>query len=112
MEQFGIPFHCISHQNLEQTVHEDRVADMLAGYTPEYSVLAKYIRILSPKFVARYPDRMFNIHHSFLPAFIGAKPYHLAHERGVKIIGATAHLVNYDLDTAPIIAQGSIPVTH
>ncbi len=112
MEQFGIPFHYISHQNLERTVHEDRVADVLAGYTPEYIVLAKYMRILSPKFVARYPDRMINIHHSFLPAFIGAKPYHQAHERGVKIIGATAHIVTDDLDTGPIIAQGVIPVNH
>jgi methionyl-tRNA formyltransferase len=70
------------------------------------------MRILSPKFVARYPQRMINIHHSFLPAFIGAKPYHQAHERGVKIIGATAHIVTDDLDTGPIIAQGVIPVNH
>jgi formyltetrahydrofolate deformylase len=112
VEQFGIPFHYVSHQNLERTVHEDRVADVLAVYAPEYIVLAKYMRILSPKFVARYPQRMINIHHSFLPAFIGAKPYHQAHERGVKIIGATAHIVTDDLDTGPIIAQGVIPVNH
>jgi len=70
------------------------------------------MRILSPKFVARYPNRMINIHHSFLPAFIGAKPYHQAHDRGVKIIGATAHIVTDDLDTGPILAQGVIPVNH
>ena len=106
VEQFGIPFHYVSHQNLERMAHENLVADVLAVYAPEYIVLAKYMRILSPKFVARYPQRMINIHHSFLPAFIGAKPYHQAHERGVKIIGATAHIVTDDLDTGPIIAQG------
>jgi formyltetrahydrofolate deformylase len=112
VEQFGIPFHFVSHQNLERTAHEDLVGDVLAGYAPEYIVLAKYMRILSSKFVARYPKRMINIHHSFLPAFIGAKPYHQAYERGVKIIGATAHIVTDDLDTGPIIAQGTIPINH
>ena len=112
VEPFGIPFHFISHQNLEREAHEDRIAEALADYAPEYIVLAKYMRILSPKFVARYPNRMINIHHSFLPAFIGAKPYYQAYERGVKIIGATAHLVTDDLDTGPIIAQGVIPVNH
>ena len=112
VEQFGIPFHYVSHQNLERTAHEDRVGDILANYAPEYIVLAKYMRILSAKFVARYPNRMINIHHSFLPAFIGAKPYHQAYERGVKIIGATAHIVTDDLDTGPIIAQNVIPVNH
>ena len=112
VEPFGIPFHYISHQNLERAAHEDAVAEILAGYSPEYIVLAKYMRILSPRFVARYPCRMINIHHSFLPAFIGAKPYHQAYERGVKIIGATAHIVTDDLDTGPIIAQSVIPVNH
>jgi len=112
VEQFGIPFHYVSHQNLERTAHEDLVAEVVREYAPEYIVLAKYMRILSPKFVARYPNRMINIHHSFLPAFIGAKPYHQAYERGVKIIGATAHIVTDDLDTGPIIAQGVIPVNH
>lgn len=112
VEHFGIPFHFISHQNLERTAHEDLVADVLKDYSPEYIVLAKYMRILSPKFVPRYPNRMINIHHSFLPAFIGAKPYHQAYHRGVKIIGATAHIVTDDLDTGPIIAQNVIPVNH
>jgi formyltetrahydrofolate deformylase len=112
VEQFGIPFHFVSHQNLEREAHEDLIAGVLAEYAPEYIVLAKYMRILSAKFVARYPNRMINIHHSFLPAFIGAKPYHQAYERGVKIIGATAHIVTDDLDTGPIIAQGVIPVNH
>lgn len=112
VEQFGIPFHWVSHEKLERTAHEDRVAEIVKDYAPEYIVLAKYMRILSPKFVARYPNRMINIHHSFLPAFIGAKPYHQAHQRGVKIIGATAHIVTDDLDTGAIIAQGVIPVNH
>ena len=112
VEQFGIPFHCVDHRNVERPAHEELIADVLADYAPEYIVLAKYMRILSPRFVARYPNRMINIHHSFLPAFIGAKPYHQAHERGVKIIGATAHIVTDDLDTGPIIAQGVIPVNH
>jgi formyltetrahydrofolate deformylase len=102
----------VSHENLERTAHEDRVADVISDYAPEYIVLAKYMRILSPKFVARYPKRMINIHHSFLPAFIGARPYHQAYERGVKVIGATAHVVTDDLDTGPIIAQDTIPVNH
>ena len=76
VEQFDIPFHHVDHQNLERSAHEDRIADVLKDYAPEYIVLAKYMRILSPGFVARYPNRMINIHHSFLPAFIGARPYH------------------------------------
>jgi formyltetrahydrofolate deformylase len=110
--QFGIPFHCVSHKDLERDEHEKRVMEVVDRYAPEYLVLAKYMRILTPRFVAKYKNRTINIHHSFLPAFIGAKPYHQAHERGVKIIGATAHIVTDDLDTGPIIAQGTIPVNH
>ena len=112
VEQFGIPFHCVSHKDLDRVEHEKRVMEVVESYAPEYLVLAKYMRILTPAFVARYRDRVINIHHSFLPAFIGAKPYHQAHVRGVKIIGATAHIVTDDLDTGPIIAQGTIPVNH
>ena len=75
-------------------------------------VLARYMQILSPGFVADWPERIINIHHSFLPAFVGAKPYHQAHERGVKVIGATAHYVTAELDQGPIIAQSVAPVTH
>ena len=85
---------------------------MVDRYTPRYLVLAKYMRILTPTFVARYRDRVINIHHSFLPAFLGAKPYHPAYQRGEKIIGATAHIVTDDLDTGPIVAQNVIPVNH
>ena len=80
--------------------------------TPDYVVLAKYMRILTPNFVAQFPHKIINIHHSFLPAFIGAKPYQQAFERGVKIIGATAHFVTNDLDEGPIITQNVIPVDH
>lgn len=112
VKPFGIPFHCVSHRDRDRAEHEKRICETIDGYHPEYLVLAKYMRILTPAFVARYRDRIVNIHHSFLPAFIGAKPYHQAYERGVKIIGATAHIVTDDLDTGPIIAQNVIPVNH
>ena len=112
VKQFGIPFHCISHKDLDRTEHEKQVIEAIDSYAPEYIVLAKYMRILTPNFVAHYRNRVINIHHSFLPAFIGAKPYHQAYVRGVKIIGATAHIVTDDLDTGPIIAQNVIPVNH
>ena len=79
---------------------------------PDYIVLAKFMRILSPTTVAKYEGRIINIHHSFLPAFIGANPYRKAFERGVKLIGATAHFVSNELDEGPIIAQQIIPVNH
>jgi formyltetrahydrofolate deformylase len=81
-------------------------------YRPEYLVLAKYMRVITPNFVDRFPNKIINIHHSFLPAFIGANPYRQAYERGVKIIGATAHFVNNDLDEGPIIAQDVKSVDH
>lgn len=112
VKSFGIPFHYVSHQDLERAEHEQRVAEVVDSYSPEYLVLAKYMRILTAAFVARYSNRVINIHHSFLPAFIGAKPYHQAYERGVKVIGATAHIVTDDLDTGPIIAQSVIPINH
>ena len=112
VERFDVPFHHVSHDGLAREAHEGRVFDAIAPYAPDYLVLAKYMRVLTPAFVARYPGRIVNIHHSFLPAFVGARPYHQAFERGVKIIGATAHVVTDDLDTGPIIAQGVLPVTH
>jgi formyltetrahydrofolate deformylase len=112
VEKFGIPFHFVPHQGKSQQEHEELVLSALEAYDPAYLVLAKYMRILSPAFVERFPERIINIHHSFLPAFVGAKPYHRAFERGVKIIGATAHFVTEDLDEGPIIAQDVIPVDH
>ena len=110
--RFDIPFHFIPHQNKTREAHEAEVLATLAPYRPEFVVLAKYMRILSSEFVAHYPNRLINIHHSFLPAFVGASPYAQAYERGVKIIGATAHFVNEQLDQGPIIAQSVIPIDH
>jgi len=110
--KFEVPFHCVPTDGLDRAAHEAAVAEILDRIRPEYLVLAKYMRVLSPGFVSRYPSRIINIHHSFLPAFIGAKPYHQAFQRGVKVIGATAHLVTDDLDAGPILVQHVIPVDH
>lgn len=110
--QFGINFHWLPHAGQSREQHEAAMEEIIQRYQAEYVVLAKYMRILSPAFVARFPQRIINIHHSFLPAFIGASPYRQAYERGVKIIGATAHFVNNDLDEGPIIVQSVIPVDH
>ena len=110
--KFDIPFHCISPEGMSREQHEEAVLETIRQYNPEFLVLAKYMRILSPEFVSQFPNRIINIHHSFLPAFIGANPYAQAYERGVKIIGATAHFVNNQLDQGPIIAQNVIPVDH
>ena len=112
VERFNIPFHCISHQNLTREQHDELLAQKIDEYAPDLVVLAKYMRVLNPQFVARYPNRVINIHHSFLPAFIGAKPYQRAYERGVKLIGATAHFINNELDEGPIIMQNVINVDH
>lgn len=111
-EKFGIPYHYISHENISREEHEKLVIECINQYSPEYLVLAKYMRILSPWFVSNYPNKIINIHHSFLPAFIGANPYKQAFERGVKIIGATSHFVNNNLDEGPIIMQEVIPINH
>lgn len=112
VEKFDIPFHCISADDMEREAHEDLVIEKINEYEPELIVLAKYMRILTPKFVQTFPKKVLNIHHSFLPAFIGANPYKQAHHRGVKIIGATAHYVTDDLDEGPIIAQDVVNVDH
>jgi formyltetrahydrofolate deformylase len=113
VKKFDIPFIAISHDGLSREGHESKVLEELAKYKDiDYIVLAKYMRILTPKFVETYADKIINIHHSFLPAFIGANPYKQAYERGVKIIGATSHFVNNNLDEGPIIAQEVIHVDH
>lgn len=112
VEKFDIPFHCISAEDMSREAHEELVINKINEYSPELIVLAKYMRILTPKFVQAYPQKVLNIHHSFLPAFIGANPYKQAHHRGVKIIGATAHYVTDDLDEGPIIAQDVVRVDH
>jgi formyltetrahydrofolate deformylase len=111
-ERFDMPFYRVSHEETTKELFEQQIADIIDKFTPDYIVLAKFMRILSPGFVARYPARIINIHHSFLPAFAGANPYRKAFERGVKLIGATAHFVTHELDEGPIITQEIIPVSH
>lgn len=111
-EKFGLPFHYVGHEGREHSLFEQELLDVLDLYQPDYIILAKFMRILSPAFVGRYNERIVNIHHSFLPAFKGADPYRRAFQRGVKLIGATAHIVNDDLDEGPIITQQIIPVRH
>ncbi|MBN9380473.1 MAG: formyltetrahydrofolate deformylase [Chitinophagaceae bacterium] len=110
--RFEIPFSHISHQEIDKEVFEQQILDVLLRCQPDYIVLAKFMRILSPAFIGAFPTRIINIHHSFLPAFVGASPYRQAFERGVKLIGATAHFVTDQLDEGPIIAQQIIPVSH
>ncbi len=113
VEKFDIPYVCVSHEGLQRAEHEEKILEEIGKFGEiDYIVLAKYMRILTPEFVAHFDERIINIHHSFLPAFIGANPYKQAYDRGVKIIGATAHFVNNNLDEGPIIAQDVIPVTH
>lgn len=112
VDKFSKPFYWVSTENKEKHVQEKEVLDIIDEYNPDYIVLAKYMRILSPDFVEHLQGRIINIHHSFLPAFIGANPYKKAFIRGVKIIGATAHFVSDDLDDGPIITQEVISINH
>jgi formyltetrahydrofolate deformylase len=111
-DRFQVPFHCVPHHGLDRAAHDRAVLEALSAYAPDFIVLAKYMRILGEEFVERYRGRIINIHHSFLPAFVGANPYRQAFERGVKMIGATAHFVSEVLDDGPIIAQTTVPVDH
>jgi formyltetrahydrofolate deformylase len=111
-ERFDVPFHFISHENKSKETFEQELMQQINAYAFDYIILAKFMRILSPEFVQEFALKLINIHHSFLPAFIGASPYRQAHSRGVKMIGATAHYVTNDLDEGPIIEQQSIPVNH
>jgi len=110
--KFGLPFHLINHLDCSREEHEREVLNAIAPYAPDYLVLAKYMRVLSSGFVTPFSHRIINIHHSFLPAFVGARPYEQAFRRGVKIIGATAHFVTEALDQGPIIVQEVLPVDH
>lgn len=112
VERFGKPFTHLPHAGVGRELHEEQLAAAIDQHAPAVIVLARYMRILSAGFVERYAGRLINIHHSFLPAFIGASPYRQAFERGVKVIGATAHFVTAELDDGPIIAQDVIPVDH
>lgn len=109
--RFDIPFYLIAYEG-EKAGSEERIIELIKSYNPDFVILAKFMRILSSLFVASFKNKIINIHHSFLPAFAGASPYRQAFERGVKLIGATAHFVTDDLDEGPIIAQQIIPVNH
>ena len=111
-ERFGIDFYYFTVTKENKAEQEKLEIDLMQKYNIDFVVLARYMQILSPEFIERFPNKIINIHHSFLPAFAGAKPYHAAHERGVKIIGATSHYVTSDLDAGPIIEQDVTRCSH
>ena len=112
VEQFGLPFHHVPVTTATKAEAERRLADIVTELDVEFLVLARYMQVLSDEFCAAHAGRVINIHHSFLPGFKGAKPYHQAYDRGVKLIGATAHYVTADLDEGPIIEQDVVRVGH
>lgn len=111
-KQFNIPFEVFPIAKENKAEQEAKEFELLEKYNIDFIVLARYMQVLSEDFINRYPNRIINIHHSFLPAFIGAKPYHQAYERGVKLIGATSHYVTTELDAGPIIEQDIVRITH
>jgi len=111
-KQFGIDYHCIPVDSSNKKDQEAQQIKLLKDYKIDFIVLARYMQVLSEDFIMKYPNKIINIHHSFLPAFPGAKPYHSAYERGVKIIGATSHYVTSDLDAGPIIEQDVARINH
>ncbi|MFQ5853715.1 MAG: formyltetrahydrofolate deformylase, partial [Candidatus Binatia bacterium] len=112
VESFSVEYHCYPTSDETRATQEKRAIEKLEEQRIDLVVLARYMQILGEEFVARYRNRIINIHHSFLPAFAGARPYHQAYERGVKIIGATAHYVTAELDQGPIIEQDVVRVSH
>lgn len=111
-DTFKIPFHHIPVTKDTKKLAEQQQLALLETHKIDFIVLARYMQIVSEKLISKYPNKIINIHHSFLPAFVGAKPYHSAFKRGVKIIGATSHYVTEELDAGPIIEQGVTRVTH
>lgn len=111
-ERLGIPYFYVDHNNKDKATFESEIKKIINQFEVDYLVLAKFMRILSADFVKGYAGKIINIHHSFLPAFIGANPYRQAFERGVKIIGATAHFVTDNLDEGPIITQHTSHIDH
>jgi formyltetrahydrofolate deformylase len=112
VEKFNIPFIYVPHKNLSRENHERNIIMAIKQFDYELIILAKYMRILTTEFVNTFPKQILNIHHSFLPSFIGANPYKQAFNKGVKLIGATAHYITSDLDEGPIIAQDIVRVDH
>jgi formyltetrahydrofolate deformylase len=111
-EFHGVPYHHLPVTADTKQAQEAQLVDVLRGHDAELVVLARYMQVLGPPVLTAFPARIINIHHSFLPAFVGARPYHQAQQRGVKLVGATAHYATLDLDEGPIIAQDVTPVSH
>ncbi len=111
-DRYEIPYHYFNINKGNKPYVEQAQIELLKSHDIDFIVLARYMQILSPEFIRTFPHKIINIHHSFLPAFAGAKPYHRAHQRGVKIIGATSHYVTEDLDAGPIIEQDVVKITH
>jgi formyltetrahydrofolate deformylase len=111
-DKFGIPFYVFPITKENKLEQEKKEMELLRNERVDFIVLARYMQIISEDMINEFPNRIINIHHSFLPAFVGAKPYHAAYERGVKIIGATSHYVTTELDAGPIIEQDVVRVTH
>ena len=111
-ERFGIPFHLFPITKETKEEQERKEMELLAQNNITFIVLARYMQVISEQMISAYPNKIINIHHSFLPAFVGARPYHAAFERGVKIIGATSHYVTTELDAGPIIEQDVVRITH
>jgi formyltetrahydrofolate deformylase len=109
---YKVPFFVVPVPKDNKREAEQQILGLLRQHNPDFLVLARYMQILSEDFVAEYPQRIINIHHSFLPAFVGAKPYQQAYERGVKLIGATSHYVTNVLDDGPIIEQDVVRISH
>ena len=111
-ERFGIPFYLFPITKETKEEQERKEMELLAKHNITFIVLARYMQVISEQMINAYPNKIINIHHSFLPAFVGARPYHAAFERGVKIIGATSHYVTTELDAGPIIEQDVVRITH
>ncbi len=111
-KRFGIPYYTFPITKDNKAEQEQKEMELLKEHGVDFIVLARYMQVISENMIGSYPQRIINIHHSFLPAFVGAKPYHAAFERGVKIIGATGHYVTTELDAGPIIEQDVVRVTH
>ena len=111
-ERFGIPFYLFPITKEKKEEQERKEMELLAKHKITFIVLARYMQVISEQMINAYPNKIINIHHSFLPAFVGAKPYHAAFQRGVKIIGATSHYVTTELDAGPIIEQDVVRITH
>ena len=111
-ERFGIPFHLFPITKETKEEQERKEMELLAQNNITFIVLARYMQVISEQMISAYPNKIINIHHSFLPAFVGARPYHAAFERGVNIIGATSHYVTTELDAGPIIEQDVVRITH